>query len=300
MAGSVAAILQSGNLFAYTMNNPVAWIDPTGLLAFCAYTMCREQWHRDMESYVSGSSQWICLQTAANEVPSSTVTMNRRTNTATFRMGMTGISASFTYGDYGVRMSFDGRMLVKGSVFTAGIMGDATEIAFLGSHSVYGAGGHAGIIIMINDGSEFWGDSRFEHTLFSGNIRFTTLGAGPETERIGNFGNLIAAYNHIRDVGIITGDSPNARMTYLGASAEQISTLLNADLYFRTQHNDTLRYSPFPSFPLTGTAFNSNSYARGLLNAARIPSAGLTLIPFGSQHWYPGWTVRIPRSYFGH
>ena len=33
MQASNAAILQSGNLFTYTMNNPVRWVDPSGMVA---------------------------------------------------------------------------------------------------------------------------------------------------------------------------------------------------------------------------------------------------------------------------
>ena len=32
MQGSTAAIMQAGNLYMYTMHNPVAWIDPSGLV----------------------------------------------------------------------------------------------------------------------------------------------------------------------------------------------------------------------------------------------------------------------------
>jgi len=36
---SVHAILQSGNLFVYTMNNPVRWIDPNGTFAVCPWAI---------------------------------------------------------------------------------------------------------------------------------------------------------------------------------------------------------------------------------------------------------------------
>ncbi|MCL2285708.1 MAG: hypothetical protein FWC32_05010, partial [Firmicutes bacterium] len=40
MMGSPNAIAQAGNLFVFTMNNPVMWRDPTGLFAQCALCCC--------------------------------------------------------------------------------------------------------------------------------------------------------------------------------------------------------------------------------------------------------------------
>ncbi|MCL2286761.1 MAG: hypothetical protein FWC32_10425, partial [Firmicutes bacterium] len=40
MMGSPNAIAQAGNLFLFTMNNPVGWMDPTGLFAQCALCCC--------------------------------------------------------------------------------------------------------------------------------------------------------------------------------------------------------------------------------------------------------------------
>jgi len=52
--------------------------------------------------------------------------------------------------------------------------------------------------------------------------------------------------NHERDVGIVSGESPNSRMIRLDANTDQIMALIVADQYFRTNHISSINYTPIP------------------------------------------------------
>jgi len=62
---SVHAILQSGNLFVYTMNNPVRWSDPTGLFAVCPVTIwnAAKKVLKAAKPYVEPAVKWVQVET---------------------------------------------------------------------------------------------------------------------------------------------------------------------------------------------------------------------------------------------
>ena len=85
-------------------------------------------------------------------------------------------------------------------------------------------------------------------------------------------------------------------MIRLDADAGQILALIAADLYFRTYHNTSINYTPVPLSLVGSGSFNSNSYIAGLLDVAGIPAPSLA----GAGRRYPGWSLPVPPSFFGH
>jgi len=57
-------------------------------------------------------------------------------------------------------------------------------------------------------------------------------------------------------------------------------------------YDDDLPYACTPDFPFMDNAYNSNSYAHGLLDAADLP------LPSFSMEAYPGWIKPVPKSKF--
>jgi len=57
---SIHAILQSGNLFVYTMNNPVRWVDPDGTFAVCPWTLKQvgKYLYQKAKPYLDPVYQW--------------------------------------------------------------------------------------------------------------------------------------------------------------------------------------------------------------------------------------------------
>ena len=168
--------------------------------------------------------------------------------------------------------------------------------AFVGSFQVFDSfsSRHSAIVVMVGPRSSYWlNDSRFANSLFSGSIRFATLGGQPQfkpivEDGVSGFGRLIGHVNYSGDVRIVTSGSPLMR---LNASPSQISSMLRNEQFFRDNNHNAPQYRLFPErTPLYG--FNSNSYVRSLLRHSGIDAPTLP----GN---FPGWNQMMPRIYFG-
>jgi len=155
-----------------------------------------------------------------------------------------------------------------------------TELTFLGTHGAFwaGQGGflHASIIVMVGAGSEYWEDSRFIHEKYGGKVKVVTMGGDMNKD-----GKLVGLYDRESDLNF----SIKREMQLLNVSSGQIGELFAATNSF--QENANINYWAFgPGVK------NSNSFARGLLDAVGIS--------YNKPKWsLPGWGYRIPKSIYG-
>jgi hypothetical protein len=75
---------------------------------------------------------------------------------------------------------------------------------------------------------------------------------------------------------------------------EQEDTVIEHLLQLERNYRDNLEYWCWPESS-AATDYNSNSWARGLLEAADLP---LPAFPSQMQYRYPGWMTPVPRQYF--
>jgi hypothetical protein len=118
---------------------------------------------------------------------------------------------------------------------------------------------------------------------------FGTLGAESSLPGLQSCsGFLESNFNRERDVAALTLDLE--RLAYSSLRENQlIEQLLNLD----AQYDDNLLYECFPD---PGTEeYNSNSYASGLLKAAKVPEPRF---PVKQSDWYPGWLKPVPEDAF--
>ena len=294
------------NWYVYCDNNPVNRVDPSGLFwnVVGTVTSAVSAVRSNPSNNSSNSGTWFNLRSEVESLPSSRVSWNQNSRTATVNIG--GATANFRIGSEGVR-KVNGRVQVRSDIFASTFMPESGEKAFLGSHFVVHEfiAHHAGIIIMVDSRSVYFNNPYFRYnTLFGDAIRFATLGAGPGAKEMGSrSGYLHAQINRGvgdtgGDYGIVRGTSSDPQMRRLRTEPGDISRLLNRNRYFMDNHNNTFNYpsAPLVNIPggisLSPNSFNSNSFAVGLLGAAELSTQRL----LGN---FPGWGSPIDPIFFG-
>lgn len=273
-------------MYAYAMNNPVRWVDPTGrFVGFATSIAARTVVATSRATSTQSSSPGVPLRSSVENLGGS-VSWNGRTSTATINIW--GRSASFTAGSSGVTFRND-RMYVDPSILAYRIMGGATEKAFIGQHSVARHGNHAGIILMAREGSAFFNNPYFRperNQLFGGGIQFATLGGGPQG--FPNLGNLTADFNRDGDVGIVNRTWPDPNMVRMSITNSQMTDLFVNHMFFMRHSNSSFTYSP-----LSLIGYNSNAYAYSLLR-----HSGITPPTSSLNGLFPGWGQLICETAF--
>jgi hypothetical protein len=149
---------------------------------------------------------------------------------------------------------------------------------------------HLGIKIVPTD-QTYWRGQR--PTVFAQrDIRglwFATIGGESSTGNCS--GVLLGTVNRSQDLG-----NPTVELEHLQYSPILENQLIQSVLDRDSQYPDSLEYGCLPDFPLPDNQYNSNSYARGLLNATDIP---LPSFPFEWYLAFPGWFKPVPRPLFG-
>jgi len=132
-------------------------------------------------------------------------------------------------------------------------------------------------------------ESQMENMDIFGN-RFFTIGAGPGDSDTGACsGFLISGLNRTRDVSAVPWWFLRLQYSpFLENSL--IERLLNAQALFP---GGQLQYECFPDD--NPAAYNSNSFARGLLDATDIPAPAF---PHLFPSMFPGFGKPVPREYF--
>ena len=281
MQESTAAIMQSGNKYVYTMNNPVMFTDPSGLFV------------RDLFSMTPGQLRdaGISFGTTGNRDTGVSV--------SSVTIGNTTVRRDGSYSTHG--SGFSGGGVVSGAdrasqIFQSAVnvvMGGATERAFFGSSNVMGSPfQHAAVIVKITKGSDYWNDDRFQRSILGGYIRYAAFGGQPQftpifEDGITGFGYLRGHINHYLDIQIAANRSS---LVPLNADTDQISLFIAAQQHFITYSGESINYRLFPRNETAGR--NSNSYIYSLLLHSGIcrPSTSGT---------FPGWGNIIQENHFG-
>ena len=259
LQSSTAAILQSANLFVFTMNNPIMWIDPSGLSA-------------------TTSDLFNLTQ---NEI---------RALGGSFGTNSSGIS-SITFGNTTFRP--DGTYQVNGgsrhSVYSHGsdfitdtVMRGGSEMVMLGGHGAFGQerlGLHTYVLMFITSGSRHWDTEYFYRNRDNeDNIRtvlglqFATLGGGtegsPMLRSIGNRPTDLQFDNKILSQHLYSGDSAIDRL---------MAAHINSQGH--------------PGFLYGASGFISNNLLSGLLHATGLHPGELAYTAIG-------WDSPVPSSFF--
>ena len=153
------------------------------------------------------------------------------------------------------------------------------------NHPVAAGFDHSKIIITPTDQSRYANDARFLNVDTNGN-RYATIGAGPDK---GLLGGLWAGVNRPRDVSELNNNrqpiAVPSRYLNENAAIEALFTLAE-----NFNKNPVRAYPDYAFFPSGGTAYNSNSFVPGLLNAGGFsyPSPPGGRLP-GAEHPVPAW-----------
>ena len=260
MQGGTGAILQSANLFVFVMNNPVIFVDPLGLVAWTTedqaeFERLMAQGHTTEASLFFNSME-IAIRDYNRAVSNNDLFGRNQAN-------FSGVQARQ-------------RFFAGGYVDTFDYLHGRNELSFLGVHNAFGIPGvgHASILIFAGEGSEFWSHDNFSNTAWGGAARFVTIGG----ESVPGDGMLRGRLDRDSDANL----GNKREMQLLSVSPSQVHQMFTATAHFN--NNASLRYNLFN--------MNSNSFARGLLDAVGIsyttPRSNL-----------PAWNTRIPAHHFG-
>ena len=225
-----------------------------------------------------------------------TYSWNRFSSTAT--VSMYGVTVRFQNGTIGVETRTDGVMYVRADVFYSTIVEKAEEMIFLGEHTAMvnidiNPFQHASIIMFVSPNHILYSLDDFESNERWGGVRYATIGG-----ESGVFEHYIrGTVNRPSDRDLSNKNAMQWIHSDGGRNLGKAQSLLDANNYFNTNHQRQLRYhiSAVPEvyrYPTMRVVqrYNSNSYARGLLNAI-----GIFPRPLGNL---PGWNYPIASRYF--
>jgi hypothetical protein len=168
------------------------------------------------------------------------------------------------------------------------------------SHYVAEPYRHAAIRIVPRNQSKWLATVNPWHIYFAapkmrryGDLAFATIGGGPSGGSWSDpLGCLETRFNSKTDIDKDSVDP----IEYLSVGIEDtaITKLFTLANMF---NNQTLDYEPTPQTYTDG--YNSNSYLRGLLQAAQLPEPTFPILYLGDSPFFPGRFKPVPKSYFG-
>jgi len=230
------------------------------------------------------------------ETAGGSISWNAMTSTAT--VDIYGVTVSFNRYSDGVQI-VDGRMQIRADAFYSTVVSAAEEMVFLGEHGAFvptswNPFGHASVIIFIPPHHSLYNAPIFsrEGGTRWGNVRYATIGG--TSDGTAPFLSGTTSSEKDRNLAIKTS------MQLIHSGSGMALSLFAANTHFNAHNNRGFLYhvaggrariSIVPGHLISVQGYNSNSYARSLLNAV-----GLSPTPVGSL---PGWNTRIGTSYFG-
>jgi hypothetical protein len=163
-------------------------------------------------------------------------------------------------------------------------LGKADTSVLLETHPVKLGHNHSYIVMMVNNGSRFFADSRFGNTAGAGGLHYATLGAGPKGVWLTL---LVSDVNRPTDVAREARNYSATIRPPIGKTGDDfIQTLFDAD----AKYPDNLEYDIIPG-AMGANTYNSNSYVSGLLRATL--GAAPTQPPVAT-----GWNRPVPSYLF--
>lgn len=172
--------------------------------------------------------------------------------------------------NFNINISSIGGLLAKiGTPVTSetglGVFG--SDLVLLEAHPVAFGNNHSYITLMVNSSSVFFSEPQFNHLAGGGNLHYATIGAGPSG--VGIDSKLISGVDRPRDVDRSTRIFSTEIQPPGGLTADQfIQMLLNLNALYDDQADYIFFPNEDPISDPTDTAYNSNSYASGLLKLA--------------------------------
>ncbi len=274
--------IQDGlNWYAYCYNNPVAFIDPSGMTG--SRFVVTDGSNLNMRSSPGTDFEIIASLENGTEV--------------TFTGNKTSVKLD---GHYWAEVTYgDKTGWVAATYLAYERPGTRNPMVFVGTHGVYidnsnkiaTGGNHSNVIIFADPTSQMVKDNP---NIFTNKISldgeewvYGTFGAAEKNG--GPLGTLVAANNRYGDVSVVTGESPDSNMIWVSTEYTQVLGLIEANNNFLKNHNGTVKY--MATSTLKSQYYNSNSYARGLLKAAGISAPNL-------KGWFPLWDKPIPTYMF--
>jgi RHS repeat-associated protein len=269
------------NLYVYVINKPLIFIDPLGLMLVDLAVYAKAMGATVVEYLdkklvdVEGSPGW-----------SETTKM--------VKVSYNGISQNYILNNGQID---DSVLNAKFGWKYSWIPNNQTHAAYIGVSSAFIDGNplnHASIIVFVAPGSEFYEnayDKYFkQYTGCTGiSSRYVTFGgeaSGPTLTWQGfSWGHVVTKKNRDRDVDL----SIKKEMISLNVNATDIQNLFESDGNFKNnQVIANLSYAPAPTDRYN--TYNSNSFARGLLDASDISYENPSAVP--------GWARPIPTKHF--
>jgi alpha-tubulin suppressor-like RCC1 family protein len=171
------------------------------------------------------------------------------------------------------------------------------------SHVVFLLFKHAAIRIVPRNQSDWLDTSNQFNIWFSepklkryGDLVYATIGGGPSADDPFVLSNLENRFNSQSDIERNSVDRPERLDLSLGSDEDSaIERLFTLASYY--DQNSTLDYELTPGSSTDG--YNSNSYLRGLLEAAQIRLPKFPTPYLGDSPAFPGWFKPVPKLYFG-
>ena len=266
---SPSSQLQAANLYVFVTNNPVMFVDPTGLARVNTVEYARAQ-----------GAAITNLSPAAD-------------GRERIRISHGGTSMDITVNSGFIQDSVLNNRFGWTNPF---ISSGHTEAVHLGGHNAFNVPGimHTSVVIFAgHDSSLLSGNlaGYFRYSHFG--MQYATIGGGSfeATLRM----TIQSTVNRPSDVNLST----NTLMMYLASGIESASSVFAAHHHFNENYQRSLPYRLFPTvqriqftnrYALNG--HNSNSLAHGLLRAS-----GLN--PPRNLHNAPGWGHAVPSRFFG-
>jgi len=275
MQDNVTHIMQSGNLYAFCMNNPIFWVDPWGLYA-CEYSFFNliddvRARGGTFVRFIGGAVRVNIFDVTTTFVPDSILNPNP-----------------------GVQL-YNDVLFVNGATFWSQIVNAAQEIIFLGGHGgvvpinpIY----HLHVTMFVSRSSPYWDHPDFNYfePIFGGNVRFAHLSGGASDEGIRALLGLSTAVSAVNRQNYL--ERSNLRfLNHLHTGRGMITNLFAAHVHFDTYHSTHFQYVLLPS----GIGHNSTSITLSLLNAVGL-NHGLT---WGQRRLAIGMNMMIHPGFFG-
>jgi len=246
MVPNAWAIMQAGNLYVYTMNNPVFWTDPLGLFA----------WNERDDQLITINAQTVLA--AGGTMSRSFSTRADGTQVLQSKtVSVWGVDVTFNRGDSGVTLAGSlSDTTVRADVFYRAFVNAAGgEMAFLGGHGAFDGlfnAYHMHIAMFAASGTDAYNRLHGENSEFTRwGLRFGFVS--------GTMGGFFRNHGSVNEANYMER-ADRRFFNHLSSGVGTTSALFTGYRHFMDNHSST--------FVWNGRWTNSTSFTIGLVNAA--------------------------------